>query len=195
MACSVCILKSSVPRHSGRTLAENMTRHLPFLLLLSLIGCSNSEGDRIHEQIERDETAIVHRYQAARLSEVETVLKDYLALADRYETNGWGQHAKPGFVERLRGLTEGRLAVFYNALGKPELYRTHMNLALDHLRKSGQDGQYTDEGVRELVDRLDAANIQPAWRNEVSQQGGAANRSQPVSSETNRTSSAAGSGG
>src|SRR5262249_15605469 len=147
--------------------------------LLALVGCSKPDAEKVQEQIERDELTIVDRYRIANVSEVERVLNDYLAMADGYEAKGWAKYARPGWIETLRGLTEGRLAVFYDARGQPESYRTHMNLAIEHFRKAGRQGNYTNESIRHLIDHLDAKNIKPMWRKEIDEQKGATNASQP----------------
>jgi hypothetical protein len=143
---------------------------------------------------------IVQRYKQASLSEVEPVLNDYLALIDTYEQRGWAKYGSPGWIEYLRGLTEGRLAVFFKAGGKPDLYRFHMDRAVAHLRKRSPEAAAagTDEEaaarLEEFVNGVDTKSIDPKWRKLLGQPDGAANRSQPVRAETNPTSAAAGSG-
>jgi hypothetical protein len=157
-------------------------------------GCSKIERARAAEQKERDEAMIVQRYKQASLSEVEGVMNDYLAIANAYEQRGWGKFGPPGWIEYLRALCEGRLAVFFKASGKSDLYKLHMSRAVAHLRKRSPGAKGTDEEaaaqLEELVNGLDTKNIGPNWRKLLGQPGGAANRGQPVGSETNRASAA-----
>ncbi len=169
------------------------------LAFILCAGCSKIEMARAAEQKDRDETMIVQRYKRASLSEVEPVMNDYLAIADTYEQRGWAKYGPPGWIEYLRSLCEGRLAVFFKASGKPDLYKLHMSRAVTHLRKRSPEAKGTDEEaaaqLEDLVNGLDTKNIAPNWRKLLGQPDGSANRSQPVGSQTNRTSSAAGSGG
>ena len=152
---------------------------------------------RAAEQKERDEAMIVQRYKQASLSEVESVLNDYLALADTYEQRGWAKYGPPGWIEYVRALSEGRLAVFFKASGKQDLYSLHMDRAVAHLRKRSPEASGTDEEaaaqLEELVNGLDSKNIDPNWRKLLGQPAGGANGRQPFSSETGRASAAAAS--
>jgi hypothetical protein len=169
-----------------------MTRALPVLLLL-MLGCANNEVARWKQKTDADVVAIVRRYQAANISEVETVLTDYLALADEYERSGWSRYGAPGWIDELRSNCEARLAVFYRALGNGEAYQTHLRRAIAHRKRAHPEHDYTEEDVCGCVENLDAANIQPNWRKQLKQDG-AVNLSKPVGSETNRASAAVGSG-
>src|SRR3954469_18100928 len=98
---------------------------LPVLLLL-VVGCSKMEMARMKKQTDADVIRMVNRYQQAGTAEVETVLKDYLTLADDYERKGWARYGAPGWIDELRSLCEARLAVFYKAVGNVEAYQTHV---------------------------------------------------------------------
>jgi hypothetical protein len=143
-------------------------------------GCSKMEMARAAEQKDRDEAMIVQRYRQASLSEVEPVLNDYLAIADTYEQRGWAKYGPPGWIEYLRALSEGRLAVFFKASGKQNLYRLHMDRAVAHLRKRSPGVSGTDEEaaaqLEELVNGLDTRNFDPNWRMLLGQPAGEANR-------------------
>jgi len=149
---------------------------LPALLLL-IVGCSKMEMASMKKQTDADAIRMVSRYQQAGTAEVETVLKDYLALADHYERKGWAPYGAPGWIDELRSLCEARLAVFYQAIGNSEAYRTHVYRAIQHRKRVYPDNIYTEEDVCGMVVRLDDANIQPRWRNELSK---------PVPSDTLR---------
>jgi hypothetical protein len=168
-------------------------KRVPIIFLLLLVGCSKVEMARMEEKTGKDAVTMVQRYKQASAEQVETVLKDYLALADEYERRGWEQYGSPGWIENLRGLCEARLAVFHDALGRADLYGIHMQRAIAHFKRANPKPDYTDAGVRELIERLDVGNIQPRWRTIISQPDGAANGSQPIRSETNSTSPPAGS--
>jgi hypothetical protein len=166
-------------------------------------GCSKIEMARVAEQKERDEAMIVQRYKQASLPEVEAVLNDYLAIADTYERRGWAKYGPPGWIEYLRALCEGRLAVFFKASGKQDLYRLHMERAVAHLKKRSPGVVVADEQaatketaarLEELVNGLDIKNIDPNWRKQLGQPNGGANRSQPIRSDTSRTLVPASSG-
>jgi hypothetical protein len=169
-----------------------MTRALPVLLLL-MLGCANNEVARWKQKTDADVVAYVRRYQAANISEVETVLKDYLAMADEYERSGWSRYGAPGWIDELRSNCEARLAVFYKALGNEEAYQTHLRRAIAHRKRTHPERDYTEKDVCGFVESLDAANIRPTWRKQLDQDR-AVNLSQPVRSETNRASAAAGPG-
>ena len=117
----------------------------------------------------QDVVIMVQRYKEASVSQVEAVLNEYLALADDYEKRGWEKYGSPGWIEHLRAMCEGRLAVFYKATGKPELYRQHVDLAIAHLKKKRPGGEVTEEQVIALIDGLDSKNIDPNWRKEIGQ--------------------------
>jgi hypothetical protein len=172
-------------------LADTMTRQLPLLLLL-LIGCADRDMAAWKKKTDADVVAIVGRYREAKVSEVETVIADYLALTDEYERRGWSRYGAPGWIDELRSLCEARLAVFYKATGREHEYREHVRRAIAFRKRVNQKADYTEEEICEAVERLDSGNIRPNWRKELGQDG-AANGSQPIRSETNRTSSAAGS--
>lgn len=161
-------------------------------------GCSKIEMARAAEQKDRDAVMIVQRYKQASLSEVEPVLNDYLAIANGYEQRGWAKYGPPGWIEDLRALCEGRLAVFFKASGNQDLYKLHMSRAVAHLRKRSPGAKWTDEEaaaqLEELVNGLDTKNIEPNWRRVLGPPDGAANRSQPVGSETNLMLPATGTG-
>jgi hypothetical protein len=168
-----------------------------WLAAILCAGCSKIEMARAAEQKDRDEAVIVQRYKQASLSEVESVMNDYLAIADTYEQRGWAKYGPPGWIEYLRSLCEGRLAVFFKASGKPDLYKLHISRAVAHLRKRSPGVKGTDEEaaaqLEELVNGLDAKNIAPNWRKLLGQPGGLANRSQPFGSLPIRKPLAAGS--
>jgi len=180
-----------------------MMRVLAILLVL-LIGCSDSDmatrkkktvADLLawQKKTDADVVAIVGRYREAKISQVESVFTDYLAMADDYERRGWSRYGAPGWIDELRSLCEARLAVFHKATGREDAYREHVRRAIAFRKRVNPDVDYTEEEVCGFVERLDSANIRPNWRRELGQQGGATNGSQPFSSETNRASSTAGS--
>ncbi|HWX19414.1 MAG TPA: hypothetical protein VN578_05845 [Candidatus Binatia bacterium] len=167
-------------------------------LALLCAGCSKIEMARMDNETGRDAVLMVQRYKEASISQVEPVLNEYLALADGYEKRGWDKYGNPGCIEHLRAMCEGRLAVFFKASGKQDLYRLHMDRAVGHLRKRSPVASDTDQEVaaqiEELVNGLDSKNIDPSWRKQLGQPNRAANQSQPVGAETNRPPVAAGSG-
>lgn len=124
---------------------------------------------------------MVSRYQAAGVNEVESVLNEFLALADDYERRGWGKLGAPGWINDLRGLCEARLAVYFEATGKRDLFQVHMGRALEHFKKVNPGVNPTEAGTREGIERLDAANIQPRWRTELSAGSAATSSIQSVS--------------
>jgi hypothetical protein len=160
-------------------------------------GCSKIERGLVAEQKAHDEAMIVQRYKQASLSQVEGVLNDYLAIVDTYEQRGWGKYGPPGWIEYIRALCEGRLAVFFKASGKPDLYRVHMDRAVAHLRKRSPGASGTDQEaaaqLEEFVNGLDTKNIDPNWRRLLGQPHHAADGSQPFSSDTIPEPVAAGS--
>ena len=95
------------------------------------------------------------------------------------------------------GLTYGRLAFNAERAGQPDEGAAYMRLAVEVL--ASVDKNTTEKQVRESVEHLDHA-----WDKRMAglersgetapNQPGAANRSQPVGPQTNRTSAAAGSG-
>jgi hypothetical protein len=174
MACEAFVI--------GTPLVLLMSGGIIFLVLL--VGCSKVEMAAMDKKTGEDAVTMVQRYKEASVAEVETVLKEYLVLANEYERRGWGQYGSPGWIENLRGLIEARLAVFHDALGRADLYGTHMQRALAHFKRADPKPDYTEAGVRELIERLDVGNIQPRWRNMIRQ---------PIRSETNSTSPPAGS--
>ena len=149
-----------------------MRRLVPLLLLL-MLGCSKAEMARMSKKTGADAVSMARRYQQAPVSEVEACLNDYLALADEYERKGWGQYGAPGWIHELRGLCEGRLAAFHRAHGDPKSYHAHMDRALAHAKKANPGIDYVETDILERVERLDAANIPPNWRKQISQQLGA----------------------
>ena len=138
------------------------------VLLLLIVGCSKMEMARMQKQTDADVITMVNRYRQAGTAEVETVLKDYLTLADDYERKGWARYGAPGWIDDLRGLCEARLAVFHKAVGNTEAYQIHVHRAIEHLKRVHPDVAYTEQGVCVGVMRLDDANIQPRWRKELS---------------------------
>ena len=131
-------------------------------------GCSKIDTARAVEQKDQDAAIFVQRYQDASLSQVEPVLNDYLAMADDYERRGWSKYGPPGWIEYLRALCEGRLAVFFKASGKQDLYKLHMDRAVAHLRKRSPGVLATNQEaaawLEDLINRLDTKNINPNWR-------------------------------
>jgi len=143
------------------------------------VGCSEIKMELVDKQKARDEAMIVQRYKRASLSEVEGVLNDYLAISETYEQRGWGKYGPPGWIENLRALCEGRLAVFFKASGKPDLYRVHMDRAVAHLRKGNPGLSGTDQEaavkIEEFIKGLDINNIDPKWRKLLGQPAVGAN--------------------
>lgn len=123
---------------------------------------------------------MVSRYQAAGVMEVESVLNEFLALADGYERRGWGRYGAPGWIENLRGLSEARLSNFFDATGRPELSRLHLERAMVHFRRLDPKVAWTESGIREGIAGLDASNIQPRWWIELRAQAVATNGVQSV---------------
>ena len=169
-----------------------MTRVLSVLVLL-VVGCSKSDVAQWKQKVEADADAFVQRYQKAKLSEVETILKDNLAKADEYERRGWSRYGFPGWIDGLRSRTEARLAVFYKATGKDDAYREQLLRAVAHFKRSHPDRDRTEDEIYGSVERLDSEVIRVNWRKELVQQDSAANASQAIRSGTNQPSSAAGS--
>jgi hypothetical protein len=93
-------------------------------------------------------------------------------------------------------MCEGRLAVFFKASGKQDLYKLHMERAVVHLRKRAPEAGGTDQEaaakLEELINGLDTKNIEPNWRKQLGQPNGAATGA--GRSETNSTPAADGSG-
>src|SRR6266571_2971785 len=133
-------------------------------LALLCAGCSKMEMARMEKETGRDAVLMVQRYQEASISQVEPVLNEYLALADGYEKRGWDNYGQPGWIEHLRAMCEGRLAVFFKATGKQDLYGLHMDRAVGHLRKKNPGTSGTDQEaaaqLEEFVNGLDTKNIE-----------------------------------
>jgi hypothetical protein len=169
-------------------------KHLLALLLLLLLGCSKVDVARIEmarmrKKVDENVVRMVSRYQQASISEVEAALNDYLVLANDYERRGWSQYGSTGWIDDLRGLCEVRLALFKEAVGDTESYRFHMDRALAHMKKANPQVDYTEEGLRDGIERLDAVNIQPNWRKQLAQQIDAGKQNKPLRANTNQTSS------
>lgn len=139
---------------------------LPILLVLFL-GCSKMEMANWKKQTDADSVRIVGRYKQAGVRDVEAVLNDYLGLADGYERRGWGRFGAPGWIDELRSNCEARLAVFYKATGKEDAYRSHVNRAIAFRTRAHPNTSCTADEVCGFVERLDALNIKPMWREEV----------------------------
>ena len=141
------------------------------VLLLSLVlivGCGKIEMAQMKKQTDADVIKMVNRYKQAGVTEVDTVLNDYLALADEYERKGWGRYGAPGWIDELRGTCEARLAVFHKAIGNEAAYQTHVRRAIQQRKRAYPDIDYTEEDVCGWVERLDEVHIKPKWRDEVS---------------------------
>jgi len=151
------------------------------LLLLLIAGCSPNKRAEMEQKVGQDHVMMVSRYQAAGVNEVESVLNEFLALADDYERRGWGKLGAPGWINDLRGLCEARLAVYFEATGKRDQFQVHMGRALEHFKKVNPGVNPTEAGTREGIERLDAANIQPRWRTELRSGPAAAGSFQTVS--------------
>jgi hypothetical protein len=123
---------------------------------------------KMRNQTDADAIRIVNRYRQAGTAEVESVLNEYLKLADEYERRGWARYGAPGWIDQLRSLCEARLAVFYKVRGDSEAYKTHVRRAIEHANRANPNSGHTEEDVCGLVERLDEANIQPKWRKELS---------------------------
>jgi hypothetical protein len=137
------------------------------VISLLTFGCSNIAKHAMQRKTGKDADVMVQRYKEASVSQVETVLRDYLALTDDYERRGWEKYGRSGWIDYLRAMCEARLAIFYKATGQPELYRQQMNHAITHLKTRYPDGSFTEEKIVKLIDGLDSANIQPKWRKEI----------------------------
>lgn len=174
-------------RRSAFRWAETMTRALPALILF-LVACSRNDVGEWKQRTDADAVAIVQRYREAKISDVEAVLKDYLAMADEYEKRGWGRYGARGWIDDLRSLCEARIAVFCKATARDDAYREHVRRAIAFRKRVSPGIDYTEDEICAAVERLDSASIQPNWKKEL-RQDGTANGSQPVRSGTNRTSS------
>ncbi len=150
------------------------------MLLLLVAGCSRNERAQMEQKVGEDHVRMVSRYQAAGVMEVESVLNEFLALADGYERLGWGKYGAPGWIENLRGLNEARLSNLFDATGRPELSRLHLERALVHFRRLDPKVAWTESGIREGIAGLDASNIQPRWWTELRTQAVATNGVQSV---------------
>ena len=157
-----------------------MMRVLPVLLVL-LIGCSDSDmatrrkkadAELVEwkKKTDADVLVIVARYREAKISQVESVFADYLAMADEYERRGWSRYGAPGWIDELRSLCEARLAVFHKATGRQDAYREHVRRAIAFRKRVYPDGDHTEEEVCGFVERLDSANLRPSWRRQLGQQ-------------------------
>ena len=122
----------------------------------------------MRRQTDADVIRIVKRYKEANVAEGTRVLNDYLALADDYERRGWERYGAPGWIDELRSDCEARLAVFYKALGRDGAYQAHVNRAIAFRKRVNPRSDATAADLCNFVDGLDAANIQPRWRSEVS---------------------------
>jgi hypothetical protein len=150
---------------------------LVLLLLLLLAGCSKIEMIKMKKKTDADVIRFIKSYKEAGVEEVEGVLNNYLALADDYERRGWGRYGAPGWIDELRSGCEARLAVFYKAVGKDDAYQGHVSRAITYRiranrtanRKSNVDFDAAAKGLCELVEQLDATNIQPRWRRDVAE--------------------------
>jgi len=95
------------------------------------------------------------------------------------------------------GLTYGRLAVAAERAAHQDEARSYMKLAVQAF--ATVHGAASEQQVRDAVQRLDRSwdkrlTVLESGGDSSTNQSGAANRSQPVRSEANQTSAAAGSG-
>ena len=159
MAHPVCISKSSVPRHSGRTFGDNMKAKSTFFVAaaLLLIGATTAALLLNPRQY--------YRFHAGRV---------YLVTNPQTLFNSL--RPPPCLQFEVPCLARANS-------WKPSADQVRQAIAEENLQLSPQE---IEDVVRSCVSYREwMANAEP---------NGAANRSQPVRSQTNRTSVAAGSG-